>query len=72
MVKSSGFKGMIIKIAMAVVLLVIAAVLFYVNKSLMRENKKMMKYIKNEEAFKQDLDNLIIVPTGVLVAKRSI
>lgn len=58
MVKGNGFKGMIIKIAAAVVLVVIAAVLFYVNKSLMRENKKMIKYIKNEEAFKQDLDNL--------------
>jgi len=58
MVKGNGFKGMIIKIAAAVVLLVIAAVLFYVNKNLMRENKKMMKYIKNEAAFKQDLANL--------------
>ena len=58
MVKAEGFRGMIFKIAAAAVLAIIAAVLFYMNKNLMLENKKMIKYIKNEAVFKQDLENL--------------
>lgn len=58
MVKTAGFKGMIVKIVVVLALALVAAVLFFMNKNLVRENKKMIKYIKNEGAFKQDLNNL--------------
>lgn len=69
MVKGIGFKGklhlvgdlqkgLIIKISLVLVLAVIAVLLFAANKDLLNENRKMIKYIKNQEVFKQDLKHL--------------
>ncbi|UCH94037.1 MAG: hypothetical protein JSV88_27740 [Candidatus Aminicenantes bacterium] len=51
-------KGLIIKVAMVLVLSIIAVLLFYTNKDLMKKNQKMIKYIKNEEVFKRELMHL--------------
>lgn len=58
MIKDAGIKGLVIKIGAAAAAVIIASVLFYMNKSLVHRNTKMIKYIKNEAAFKQDLENL--------------
>jgi hypothetical protein len=66
MVKGIGFKGklhlagdlqkgLIIKIVLVLVLAVIAVLLFAANKDLLKENRKMIKYIKNQEAYQRDL-----------------
>jgi hypothetical protein len=65
-VKGMGFKGklhlagdlqksLIIKIVLVLVLAVIAVLLFAANKGLLKENRKMIKYIKNQEAYQRDL-----------------
>ena len=51
-------KGTIIKASLMLVLLVIALLLFYANEDLMKENRKMIKYIKNQEVFQRDLEQL--------------
>jgi hypothetical protein len=51
-------KGLIIRISLVLVLAVIAVLLFASNKDLLNENRKMIKYIKNQEVFKQDLKHL--------------
>ena len=48
-------KGLILKVAGVLILVVIAVLLFYLNKDLIKKNQKMIKYIKNEEVFKEDL-----------------
>ncbi len=69
MVKGIGFKGklhlagdlqksLIIKIVLVLVLALIALLLFFANKDLLKENRKMIKYIKNQEVFKRDLKHL--------------
>lgn len=69
MVKGIGFKGklhlagdlqkgLVIKIVLVLVLAVIAVLLFLTNKDLLKENRKMIKYIKNKEVFKQELKHL--------------
>lgn len=69
MVKGIGFrgklhladdlqKGLIIKIALVLVLAIIAVLLFFANRDLVKENWKMIKYIKNQEVFKRDLKHL--------------
>jgi len=51
-------RGLIIKVILVLCLAVIAVLLFYLNKDLMKNNKKMIKYIKNEDIFKRDLHRL--------------
>lgn len=69
MVKGIGFKGklhlagdlqkgLVIKIVLVLVLAVIAVLLFAANKDLLKENRKMIKYIKNQEVYQQDLKQL--------------
>jgi len=69
MVKGVGFrgklhlvgdmqKGLVIKMVSVVVLAVIAVFLFAANKGLWRENRKMVKYIKNQEVYKASLKAL--------------
>lgn len=66
MVKGIGFrgkyhllgqlqKGPMIKLMLVLVLVVIALLLSQANKDLMKENRKMIKYIKNQEVFHRDL-----------------
>ena len=51
-------KGLLIKIAVVLTLILIAFLLFYSNQNRIKENQKMIKYIKNEAVFKQDLHQL--------------
>jgi hypothetical protein len=51
-------KGLVIKIAVVLVLALAAFLLFYTNQHRVKENQKMLKYIKNEAAFKQELAQL--------------
>jgi hypothetical protein len=51
-------KGLMIKIAVVLVLTLIAFLLFYSNKNRVKENQKMIKYIRGEAVFKQDLQRL--------------
>ena len=51
-------KGLMIKIAVVLALTLIALLLFYSNKNRVKENQKMIKYIRSEAVFKQDLHRL--------------
>jgi len=51
-------KGLVIRTALVLVLAVIAVLLFVANKDLLKDNRKMIKYIKNQEVFKRDLKHL--------------
>lgn len=46
------------KILLVLVLAVLAAVLFLSDKTLVRENKKMLKFIKNEETLREHYNHL--------------
>lgn len=51
-------KEVVIKGVLVLVLTVAAFGFYYIDKNLVKENQKMIKYIKNEEVFKRNLDIL--------------
>ncbi len=53
-----GQQTFILKILLVIVLAAAAVFLVYTNKSLVRENKKMIKFINNEQVFQQNLEAL--------------
>jgi hypothetical protein len=60
-----GQKQFIIKIVLVVLLIVTAIILAYSNGQLLQDNKKMIKFINNEEVFKQNLKGLQESEAGI-------
>ena len=52
---TGGLQELTGRITVVVVLFVAAAVFFHLNGELLKDNRKMIKYIKSEEVFKRDL-----------------
>ncbi|MCP5048979.1 MAG: hypothetical protein GY940_17550, partial [bacterium] len=51
-------KQFVIKVVLVAVLVVVSVLLVYTNQGLVKENKKMIKFINNEEVFRQNLEGL--------------